>query len=181
MDVRTVAIGSTNAAKIRAVRYAISRAWPGATYHPVDVESGVSEMPMSDEEGARGAAERARRAREAVNADLGVGLEGSVTEGSQAMYLTGWVAVVDRRGRTGLASGTRIPLPEAIAAELRAGHELGPVIDRLSGQEDSKERGGAAGFLTAGLLPRDLAFGVAVIGALAPFLREDLYDAPPGA
>jgi len=179
VDVRTIAIGSTNDAKVRAVRWAASRVWPGVTYHPVEVPSGVSEMPMSDEEGARGALTRAQRARQTVDADLGVGLEGSVVDGSHGMYLTGWVAVVDRRGRTGLASGARIPLPEIIARRLRAGEELGPVIDALSGRQDSKQHEGAAGYLTRGLLPRHLAFGVAVLCALAPFLREDLYAERP--
>ena len=84
MIVRTVAIGSLNRAKGKAVRRALSRVWPEATYHPVAVESGVSAMPMSDREGAEGARLRAERAREMADADgnrrwvLGIEAPGSV-------------------------------------------------------------------------------------------------------
>jgi len=176
MIVRTVAIGSLNRAKGKAVRRALSRVWPEATYHPVAVESGVSAMPMSDREGAEGARLRAERAREMADADLGVGLEGSVADTPEGMFLTGWAAIVDREGRVGLASGARLPLPPAIAAEVRAGAELGPIIDRYAGEADTRHRQGAAGYLTRGLLPRDEQFGIAVLCALAPFLHPALYD-----
>jgi inosine/xanthosine triphosphatase len=176
MIVRTVAIGSTNAAKGRAVRRALGRVWPEAEYREVEVDSGVGAMPLSDGEGARGARTRAERAREALDADLGVGLEGSVADTPEGMFLTGWAAVVDREGRVGLASGARLPLPPAIAAEVRAGAELGPIIDRYAGEADTRHRQGAAGYLTRGLLPRDEQFGIAVLCALAPFLHPALYD-----
>lgn len=179
MNIRSVAIGSTNRAKVRAVRRVISRVWPEAACLPVTVDSGVAEMPMSDQEAVRGARLRAARARQACDADLGVGLEGSVVEMPEGMYLTSWVAIVDRQGCTGLASGARLLLPEAIAAEVRGGAELGPVIDRYSGEHDTRQRQGAMGFLTRGLLPRDGAFGAAVACALAPFLRPELYGRAP--
>jgi len=130
---------------------------------------------MSDDEGTRGALLRARRAREALDADLGVGLEGAAHDTPEAMYLTNWVAIVDRNGRSSLANGGRLPLPSAMARELRTGAELGPIIDRYSGQADSKRHDGAAGYLTMGLVPRDQAFRIAVAFALAPFLRPELY------
>ena len=179
MNVRTIAIGSTNRAKISAVRKVASRVWPEAVYRPTFVESGVAVMPLTDQEAAKGARQRAARAREACDADLGIGLEGSVVEMAEGMYLTGWVAIVDRQGRTGLASGARLPLPEVIAAEVRAGEELGPIIDRYAGESDTRQHQGAAGYLTRGLLPRDGAFGVAVASALAPFLWPELYDRNP--
>ncbi len=175
-EVRTIAIGSTNRAKIRAVRQALARVWPEATYKDTQVPSGVSDMPMSDEEGAEGAIARAVGAREVEDADLGVGLEGSVTETPWGMLLTGWVAIVDRNGRRGLASGPRMPLPESVAQRLRKGEELAPLIDELSGSDGTRHKGGACGFLTGGLLPRDESFAVALVCALAPFIRPALYD-----
>jgi inosine/xanthosine triphosphatase len=52
---------------------------------------------------------------------------------------------------------------------------LGPIIDRYTGQEHTKQAGGAAGLLTRGLVPRAMSFQVAVAMALAPFLRPELY------
>ena len=174
----TVAIGSKNPVKVKAVRSAASAVWPEARYVPVSVDSGVGPMPMTDEEGARGALRRAERARDLAGADIGVGLEGAVEDTRLGMYLTNWVAIVDRSGRTSVASGGRLPLPERIAQELRAGSELGPIIDHYSGFANSKQHQGAAGYLTSGLVPRELSFHVAVAYALAPFLNPELYGAP---
>lgn len=174
--VLTVAIGSTNPVKVEAVRRVILPIWPAATLHALAVASGVSAMPMSDDEGERGAVCRAARAREQVYADLGVGLEGAVQELPRGMYVTNWVAVVARDGRTSVAAGARLPLPECVAQQVRAGAELGQVIDRLSGQVEIRQREGTAGFLTCGLVPREEAFRIVVAFALAPFLRRELYD-----
>jgi inosine/xanthosine triphosphatase len=177
----TIAIGSANAAKVSAVRRAVRRAWPDAHLVPLAVASGVPEMPFGEAEGQRGALHRARAALEAADADLAIGMEGAVderadAEGASALYLTNWVAVVAKDGRHSLAQGGSFPLPGTIARELRAGAELGPVMDRISGQRDSKQHLGAAGILTRGLVPRSLTFYVGVGLALAPFLRPDLYS-----
>ena len=176
-DVRLVAVGSTNPVKVAAVRGMVVLAWPEAQVKAVAAESGVSEMPMTDDEGRRGALARARAALAAGRADLGVGLEGAVDEGPEGMYLTNWVAVAARDGRVSVTHGGLLPLPACIAERVRRGDELGPVIDEYSGQANSKQHQGAAGFLTAGLLPRERAFETAVALALAPFLRPELYGA----
>jgi inosine/xanthosine triphosphatase len=115
-------------------------------------------------------------ARKACCADLGVGLEGAVSRCEGTLYLTNWVAVVDGRGRTTLANGGRLPLPPCIAAALRQGNELGPLMDHLTGERDTKKNQGASGFLTRGLVPRTEAFRIAVAYAMAPFLNAELYD-----
>jgi inosine/xanthosine triphosphatase len=170
-----VAIGSTNPVKVGAVRRVILEVWPEAHLHAVAVASGVSAMPMSDEEGERGALVRATRAREQLDAHLGVGLEGAVHELPLGMYVTNWVAVVARDGRSSVAAGARLPVPECVARQVRAGVELGNVIDHLSGQTGSKQHQGTAGFLTRGLVPREEAFRIAVAFAMVPFLRPELY------
>ena len=47
------------------------------------------------------------------------------------MWLLSWVAAIDPSGREGYASGLRMLLPPALAHGLRAGDELGTLIDRL--------------------------------------------------
>jgi inosine/xanthosine triphosphatase len=172
----TIAVGSTNPAKVEAARWAVDRAWPGARIHSLAVESGVGEMPRSDAEGRQGALQRARAAREQADADYGVGMEGAVHEEEGCLYVVNWAAVAHRDGRYGLACGGRFPLPDAIAHEIRQGGELGPIIDRYTNQENTKHNEGAAGFLTQGLVPRVLPFRIAVGLALAPFLRPELYE-----
>ncbi|NLT73568.1 MAG: DUF84 family protein [Chloroflexi bacterium] len=174
-----VAIGSMNPAKIEAVRLAVLVAWPEAELIPLSVGSGVREMPMTDREGQSGALARALAARQAADADLGLGLEGAVNESPEGLMLTNWVVAVSRDGRKSLASGGGFVLPELIAREIRAGAELGPIMDRITGRADSKQQQGAAGYLTRGVVPRTLCFQVGVGLALAPFLRPELYAARP--
>ena len=176
----TVGIGTMNPAKIRAVRQITNQVWPQAILKPADVPSGVSEMPMSDDEGMAGALQRARAALDCTHGHYGIGLEGAVhTEMvptlGQTMFLSNWVAVVDTSGRESIASSGRLPLPECIARELCAGAELGPLMDQITGEQNTKQHLGAAGILTNGLIVRENAFALAVAFALAPFVRSDLY------
>jgi len=172
---RRVAVGSRNPIKLAAVRAVMLKIWPQARVIAVDVSSGVSEMPANGAEGRQGARQRAIAARALADADLGVGLEGALDASAEGMYITNWVALVDREGTLGMGNGGWLPLPASVADELRAGAELGPIIDRLSGQAHSKQRQGAAGFFTRGIVARQTAFEIGVAFALAPFLRRSLY------
>ena len=172
---KEIAVGSANPAKIEAVRAAVAGVWPEATVRGVSVSSGVSAMPTGDEECLAGARNRARAAREAAGADLGVGMEGGVAHTTAGLMLLGWVAVVDGNGVEGVSSTARLPLPAPIAERVLAGEELGPVMDDILGVEKSNHRGGAIGALTAGLVPRADAFAMAVLYALSPFIAPDFY------
>lgn len=170
-----IAIGSTNPVKIEAVRTVVERVWPDAQLVPVDVPSHVDAMPMSDAECLAGARNRARQARQATSSDLGIGLEGGVNCDPIGLVLSGWVVVVDGDGREGIGGSARLPLPESIAKRVLAGEELGPVMDELLGEINVKQKGGAVGALTGGLVLRAETFAVAVAYALAPFVSPHFY------
>jgi inosine/xanthosine triphosphatase len=171
-----VAVGSRNPVKVAAVTAVIQRLWSGATVTGVAVASGVSVQPLSDEEAIAGATNRAREALAISAADLGVGLEGNTVETPYGMFTTGWAAIVDRRGVIGLGSSGRLPLPAVVAQAVRNGRELGPLMDELVGQVNTKQRQGAVGILTQGLMTRTGALEIAVLYALARFLHP-LYEA----
>ncbi|HSG16255.1 MAG TPA: inosine/xanthosine triphosphatase [Anaerolineae bacterium] len=170
-----IAVGSTNPVKIAAVHSVVERVWPEAEVASLAVPSGVSAMPMSDADCLAGARYRARAVQAATGATLGLGLEGGVNPESAGLMLLGWVAVVDEDGREGVGGGARLPLPSSIAERVLAGAELGPVMDALMGQQNVKQKGGAVGALTAGLVLRQETFAVAVAYALAPFVSPDFY------
>ena len=170
-----IAVGSTNPVKVTAVRHTVLRIWPEAEIIPVSVPSGVSDMPMTDEETLTGARNRAMVARAALDADFGIGLEGGVHPEPFGLTLHGWVVVVDGNGRIGIGGGGRLPLPEQIAQKVLAGTELGHVMDDLLGDHNSKQKGGAVGALTNGLILREETFALAVAYALAPFVSPHLY------
>lgn len=161
--------------KVGAVRTVIERAWPRAEVFPVEVDSGVNAMPMSDRECIAGARNRARQALQFPGVDLGIGLEGGVNQEPDGLMLLGWVVAVNNDGCEGVGGCARLPLPEHIAQRVLAGEELGPLMDKLLGQSDVKQRGGAVGALTNGLVLRRETFAVAVAYALAPFVSPQLY------
>ena len=171
-----IAVGSKNPVKVAAVRTMVTLTWPNAEVVALDVPSGVSAMPMSDAETLTGAKNRARAALTTAKADLGFGLEGGVNQEPFGLVLMGWVVVVDGNGRTGIGGAARLPLPEHIAQRVVAGEELGDVMDDMLNDENIKQKGGAVGALTAGLVMRQDTFAIGVAYALAPFIAEGLYS-----
>lgn len=173
--IKTIAVGSTNPVKVAAATQAVSRSWPHAIIHPVAVDPGVRPQPLSDAEAITGATNRAQRARQTIDADLGIGLEGNVDENAYGLFITGWAAVVDRTGTLGIGGGGRFLVPPAIAVALRNGGELGALMDQLVGEENTKQRQGAVGILTGGRISRTAALESAVIFALTRFLNPHYY------
>lgn len=174
-EIKTVAVGSANPVKVAAVRGVLSWASPEAAVSSHPVASGVPDQPFGDEQTIAGARERARRAREAADADLGVGLEGGVVDGPDGMRTCAWCVVVHRDGREGVGGSLAMPLPEAVAEMIRAGDELGHAMDRLVAERGTKHGKGAVGILTAGRIDRQAAYEVLVTYALAPFVTPALY------
>jgi len=172
---RQAAIGSTNPAKVRAGRDALAILAPRCVVVPIDVPSGVGHQPFGDTATRSGALERARKALSASGADIGFGLEGGVELEGERVWLLSWVAAIDPAGREGYASGLRMLLPPSLGAGLRAGAELGTLIDGLFGVKDSKTASGAIGLLTDGAVSRTDAFADLVAMSLAPWIHPDHY------
>ncbi|MCD6478608.1 MAG: inosine/xanthosine triphosphatase [Candidatus Diapherotrites archaeon] len=171
-----IAVGTTNPVKIEAVRSAVQKLWRDAEVKGISVDSGVSLQPKGNEEAIRGAINRAKEALNRLNADLAFGLEGTVVEINQRMFLCGWVAAVDRAGNIGLACTAKVELPKRVAEEIRKGGELGPIMDKIIGENDTKKKQGAVGILTNNLVTRKEAFEQAVLLALARFITPQHYS-----
>ena len=112
--------------------------------------------------------------------DFGLGREGGVLELESEnqhpeLYTSAWCAVVDRTGTLGIGGGANLMLPPSIANAVRAGEELGAVMDRFVGEVDTHHAGGAIGALTAGWLNRQQAFEQVLTLALARFLNPRAY------
>jgi non-canonical (house-cleaning) NTP pyrophosphatase len=187
-----VAVGSTNPVKRGATEDALD-AMAGTTVESVAVDSGVSDQPTGHAETIEGARTRARNAVTADGPasetagtspeppgggayDLGVGIEAGVAEfdGTDGLSLVMWAAVTDG-DRSGLAAGPSLRLPDRVADRVRAGEELGPVMDDAFDLEHVKEKEGAVGVLTGRIVDRRGALSDAVAGALGPFVT-DAYE-----
>ncbi|HUG56308.1 MAG TPA: DUF84 family protein, partial [Candidatus Limnocylindrales bacterium] len=76
LPLRRAAVGSTNPAKLDAVRRALARLAPGCAVEGYRVDPGVGPQPLGDAETRAGAETRARGALAASGADVAFGLEG---------------------------------------------------------------------------------------------------------
>lgn len=169
------AIGSTNPAKVAAVREALALLAPDCDVIAISVPSGVASQPFGDAATRAGALERARKALDTSGTDVAFGLEGGVELDGARVWLLSWVAAIDQAGQEGYASGLRMLLPPALASGLRDGAELGDLVDALFGVKDSKSASGAIGLLTAGAVSRTDAFADLVAMSLAPWIHPDHY------
>lgn len=151
-----VAVGSKNQTKVKAVEEAFKGYH--ATVKGVDVPSGVSEQPFSDEETIQGAINRAQAALKISDSEIGIGLEGGVQQTKFGMMLCNWGALV-QPGKTPIISGgARILLPKEIEHRLIVGEELGPIMDDFMNKANIRSKEGAIGIFTNGLIPRQEMF-----------------------
>ncbi|WP_445489406.1 DUF84 family protein [Niallia sp. 03133] len=152
-----ICIGTKNPAKVTAVKEGFSL-MVEAAFLPLDIPSGVSEQPFSDEETIQGAVNRGRGAVLEGNGNIGIGLEGGVHRTKEGLYLCNWGALVTREGKIFIGGGARLPLPEELEEPLLAGEELGPIMDRYAQKNNVRHNEGAIGILTNGKVSRSSMF-----------------------
>lgn len=173
-----VAVGSTNPVKINATKQAFAKVWPKKKWEIVGVEvgSGVSSQPLSDEESLKGAKNRAKAAIKIAKADFGVGLEGGIHETNGLWFDTGWAVVVDKKGTLGIGTSIRMQSPPSMMKYVKKGMELGDVDDMFFGKKNTKHKQGHFGLMSKGVLMREEAYQHGVISALVRFLHPKLFE-----
>ena len=169
--VQRICVTSNNPVKIHAAKDGFSRVFPHFTFEiehfPVD--SGVGSQPMSDEDTFKGAANRVTIAQNAYpQFDFWVGIEGGVQRIGDELAAFAW-AVIQNHSCEGKARTAAFFLPTNISELVLSGLELGDANDRIFGQHNSKQKGGAVGLLTGGVLDRKSLYTDAIILALIPF------------
>lgn len=174
-----VVVTSRNPVKIEATRRGFARALPEAEIdiRSLPVPSGVADQPWTDEETLRGARQRAERAREAApDADFWIGLEGGLERHDGELFAGAWIYILGRAGH-GRARTANFLLPPPLTRRLEQGLELGTAIDQVFERQGSKQGPGAAGLLTDGAVGRTELYEPAVILALIPLLKTELFKA----
>lgn len=168
-----IAVGSTNPVKINSVKNAVEGKLSGVVIKGVEVNSGVSDQPMSDKETKNGAEERAVKALRLSKADIGVGLEGGVYVEDGRAWNTVWCCVVDKKDKKECVNGLRFVLPIKIEKEILKGEEMGPAMDSLIGSKDIKKKQGAIGVMTDGWISREEGYRNLVKIALGRLLSKE--------
>lgn len=167
-----VMVGSDNPVKVEAVRNVLSKIFPSLEVGSMPVATSIGEQPFG-EQTRQGAIERARMAL--GDADFGVGLEAGVFELADGMYDVQYCAVVDKGGQVTLGHGSGFRYPPEVARRVREGKSVGRAFEELYGEEGLGRREGAIGLLTNGLLDRTTLSEQAVMAAMVPRIRQELY------
>ncbi len=170
-----IVVASRNPVKLDAARRAFKELFPDASLEvgSVDVESGVSDQPKSDEETRRGARTRAINASHAEpDADFWVGMEGGIEVIDDQLMAFAWMVVLGRSESISEARSVTLPLPPAVRDLVDGGLELGDANDKVFATLNSKQGGGAYGLLTDGLYTRESVYRQTLIIALTPFVNS---------
>lgn len=176
---KTVIVASQNPVKIDTTHQGFTKMFPGESIQVkgLDVVSGVSNQPMSDNETFQGAINRAHNARDAKpNADYWVGIEGGLNETDKGVECFAWIVIVSKSGQIGKGKTGSFFLPQMIIALVKQGKELGEADDIVFNRSNSKQKSGSVGILTDDIITRTSYYEQAVIFALIPFKNPELYQ-----
>ncbi len=174
-----VLVGSRNPVKIEATKEAFSKYFRSVEVRGIEVDSGVPPQPIGHEtfEGAKNRALELRKMdkTENLNADFYVGIEGGIINLISRWFAFGSICVLDREGRWGFGTSPLFELPQSVVEQLLNGMELGRVMDEITGVKNMKQKGGAIGFFTKGVMDRKKLYVHGLTVALVPFMNERLY------
>lgn len=175
---KNIIVASKNPIKIQAVKNGFLEMFPNEKmeFEGVSVPSDVSDQPIGNEETYTGALNRARNAQEKMpKADFWVGVEGgNIRHGNAEMEVMAWIVVLSKDS-FGKARTAGFFLPPKVIDLINQGYELGDADDIIFGVDNSKQTMGSAGLLTDGVMNRLRFYVPAVVLALIPFLKPELY------
>ncbi len=171
-----VHVGSQNPLKAKAVRRVFSRLLDPVELEVslVKVEPGVPKEPFG-EEIPLGAV---RRAKEALKgADFGVGIEAGLVwnEALQVYFDVQFCAILDQKGRLTFGHGSGFVYPPKVIEEVKRGRAVGEVMSELTGIPEIGRKAGSVGYLSKGALTRTELTEQAVLAAMIPRIRPELY------
>lgn len=178
-SIMKILVGSKNPVKINSVKEAFSNYFENITVEGIDVESGVSNQPFGNDTYA-GAQNRALKlldfdSKNKLGGDYFVGIEGGVSKQFDRWFAFGCMCIINKKGNIGFGNSPAFELPEMIVNKLIEGAELGDVMDEIMNERNTKQRGGAIGFFTNGVMNRKELYVEGLKVAIIPFLHEDMF------
>mmetsp|Transcript_22882 Transcript_22882/g.48677 ORF Transcript_22882/g.48677 Transcript_22882/m.48677 type:complete len:243 (+) Transcript_22882:61-789(+) len=147
---------------------------------------------------------RAYRDAHKVVPHLSIGLEGGLEwsplvldhDGEKTLWCMAWMAIYgkrkpflvdvmasrestcwqsDKKPIFSMSKTGAFMLPSALSDSIKEGMELGDADDKMSGRKKSKHGSGTVGYLTNGMIDRSTYYEHALILALVPWTRPDVY------
>ncbi|MCG9695710.1 inosine/xanthosine triphosphatase [Shewanella sp. Isolate11] len=178
-----ITVGSNNPVKISAAHHAVAMLFPDAEIlsQGMHAPSGVADQPMTDDETKLGAINRARfcqqqaKLENQLEADLYIAMEGGVDCFEHGAATFAYMAII-YQDKLSIGRSAQLPLPNHVYQALKAGQELGDVMDTLFNTVNIKQKGGAISLFTAGKASRESVYTQALVLAMAPFVNPQQFD-----
>ncbi|MEG8946731.1 inosine/xanthosine triphosphatase [Rosettibacter firmus] len=174
-----ILVGSTNPVKIESVREAFSCYFENIEVEGKDIKSGVSAQPINEETflGAQNRAVNLKylSEKENLNSDFFVGIEGGIIKLFNRWFAFGCMCIINKEGKISFGTSPHFELPEIVVEKLLNGKELGDVMDELTNQKNSKQKNGAIGFFTNGVMNRKELYVEGLKVAIIPFLHSEMF------
>lgn len=175
---KQVVVGSNNPVKLEATKEAFLLMFPAEQLEFVahNAPSGVPDQPFGSVETKLGAKNRSAGCLAAYpDADYFVGLEGGLEEEEGEHWAFAWMCVQDKNNKISYGRTGSFLLPPKVSELIKAGQELGHATDAVFALTNSKQKGGTIDILTGGVVDRKDFYREAVIFALIPFIKSELY------
>ncbi len=174
-----ILVGSENPVKLQAVKEAFEKYYANIEVVGLKVPSGVPDQPINDET-LRGAENRAEILKElndtdGLKADFFIGVEGGIIKRHGRWFAFGGMCLIDTRGRKSFGTSAHFELPDEVTRRLQEREELGIVMDEIMKLKNTKQKMGAIGFFTNGIIDRKELYIPGIISALVPFNHPDMY------
>ena len=186
----SIAVGTKSALKIRAVELALKQlgergitrlgdlSFSSYELHTSETDSGIPAQPFGLEQMFAGALNRAKSARAALDADIGIGIENglfdiSLGDGKQRWFDPPAVAIVYPRWQVmGLSLGAALPIPSSMVREVQEQQsELGVIVQKRAGGGEKDPHK----YLSQGVLDRQSIIAQAVLCAFTVLISADEY------
>ncbi|HMS23180.1 MAG TPA: inosine/xanthosine triphosphatase [Candidatus Saccharibacteria bacterium] len=169
-----IAVGTLREVKLEAVRQAAESIFTRETsIIGVQVESGINDQPMSQEEMLLGATNRADISlARCLDAQYGVGLEGGLSNLGGHTMDSGIVVVKNRDGLEGVVETLRMQIGHKVLDLINEGLELSDAVTQLTVHDVSSNRD-AFSALSDGRISALAAYRDATICAFQTFTHPE--------
>lgn len=131
MEKIIIAVGTTSSQKISYLKEVLKEIGIKSVIKPIEVESGISEQPITSNETRRGSINRAKNALDKINnASFSLGIEIGYHKYSKGKYeIFCWATIIDRHGNKISRQSHKFLLPEYHQKILASGKYLGDNLD----------------------------------------------------
>lgn len=172
-----VAVGTTNRVKVDAVTRVFTQVFGLVEVEQVDPGHSVGNQPM-EEDTIKGSIERAKNALARAGADFGVGIEAGLFYNKvlKKHLDVQYCAIVDSAGRLTVGHGPGFEYPPEVIRAVLKGDTVGETMSRMTEIEEIGHKMGSIGYLSDGMIDRTSLTEIAVLMAMIPRVRRELYE-----